>query len=125
MSEKRILSVGQCFADHGSITRTFQQHFQARVVSADSADEALALLGRDRFDLVLVNRVLDLDQTYGMEIIKQMKANEKLASTPVMLVSNHDDAQREAVSAGAVPGFGKGSLGQPQMVARVRDVLGA
>jgi PleD family two-component response regulator len=125
MSEKRVLSVGQCFADHSSITRTFQQHFQARVVGADSAHEAIALLGQDRFDLVLINRVLDADQTHGMEIIKQMKADEKLASTPVMLVSNYDDSQREAVSAGALPGFGKASLGQPQMLARVRDVLGS
>lgn len=123
MSEKRVLSVGQCFADHGSITRTFQQHFQARVVPADSAHEAIALLERDRFDLVLINRVLDVDQTCGMDIIKQIRADEKLASTPVMLVSNYDDAQREAVAAGALPGFGKASLGQPQMVARVREVL--
>jgi two-component system chemotaxis response regulator CheY len=123
MSEKHVLSIGQCGADHGSISRTFQQHFQARIVSADSADEALGLLRRESFDLVLINRVLDMDQTYGMEIIKQMKADEKLAATPVMLVSNYDDAQREAVSAGALPGFGKASLGQPQMLARVRDVL--
>ena len=123
MSERRVLSVGQCFADHGSITRAFQQHFSAQVVPADSADEALTLLRRDRFDLVLVNRVLDADQTYGLEIIRQMKADGELASTPVMLVSNHDDAQREAVEVGSLPGFGKASLGQPQMLARVREVL--
>lgn len=125
MAEKRVLSVGQCFADHGSITRTLAQHFKAQVVPADSAQEALALLRRGGIDLVLVNRVLDADQTYGLEIIKEMKADAELAKTPVMLVSNYEDAQRDAIAAGALPGFGKASLGQPQMLGRVREALGA
>jgi hypothetical protein len=41
-----------------------------------------------------------------------------------MLVSNHEDAQREAVQAGALPGFGKASLGQPAMIARLKGGLG-
>lgn len=123
MPEKRVLSVGQCFADSSSITRVFSQHFQAQVVSADSADEALSLLRGGKFDLILVNRVLDADQTYGLEIIRQVKADHELATTPVMLVSNYDDAQSEAVRVGALPGFGKAALGQPAMLARVRQVF--
>ena len=73
---------------------------------------------------MLINRVLDADQTYGLEIIKQVKADQKLAATAVMLVSNYDDSQSEAVRVGALPGFGKASLGQPAMLARVRQILG-
>jgi two-component system chemotaxis response regulator CheY len=124
MSQKRILSVGQCFADHGSISRTFAQHFQAEVVGADAADEALALLRRGGIDLVLVNRVLDADLSLGMEILRQVQADPELRRTPVMLVSNYDDAQREAVEAGGRAGFGKASLGQPRMLAQVRAALG-
>jgi len=40
------------------------------------------------------------------------------------LVSNYTDAQAQAVQAGAEPGFGKSSLGQPQMLDRVRAFLG-
>jgi two-component system chemotaxis response regulator CheY len=121
---KRILSIGQCFADHGAISRMFQGHFGAEVTPADSASEALALLRRERFDLVLVNRILDADGSSGLDIIRDVKADAALQAVPVMLVSNYDDAQRQAVAAGAAPGFGKAALSQPQTLARLRNLLG-
>ena len=42
---------------------------------------------------------------------------------PVMLVSNYEDSQRQAVLAGAAPGFGKSALGQSQMIDRLRQFL--
>ncbi len=41
MAANQVLSVGQCMADHGSISRLLRQAFAADVVSADSVDEAL------------------------------------------------------------------------------------
>jgi CheY-like chemotaxis protein len=123
VSAKRILSAGQCGADHAAIVRTFGQHLQAEVVAADSVDEALVQLRQGGFDLVLVNRVFDADGTPGLELVKQVQADEQLRQTRLMLVSNHEDAQREAVTAGALPGFGKAALGHPQMLARVRSFL--
>jgi hypothetical protein len=52
-----------------------------------------------------------------------VKEDDALAKVPVMLVSNYAAAQAEAVAAGAVPGFGKSSLGRPDMLERVRAVL--
>jgi PleD family two-component response regulator len=124
MSGKRVLSVGQCFADHSHIARTFEQAFAAEVVGVDTTLEALEKLRAESFDLVLVNRVYDADGSPGLELIRQVKGDEDLKQTPVMLVSNYDDAQREAVAAGAEPGFGKASLGAPQMINRVKGVLG-
>jgi two-component system chemotaxis response regulator CheY len=121
MSGKRILSIGQCGADHAALARTFQREFGASIVPADSAAEALDALQQQPFDLVLVNRILDVDGASGMDIIRQIKA---ASPTPVMLVSNHEDAQREAQQVGAAPGFGKAALGQPHMLARVRSLLG-
>lgn len=123
MSVKRVLSVGQCGADHYSVSRTLQGHFGAEVVAADGAAEALGLMEQQAFDLVLVNRVFDTNGASGLDFIRQLTQREPKAIVPVMLVSNYDDAQREAVAAGARPGFGKASLGQPQMLARVRDAL--
>jgi hypothetical protein len=40
-----------------------------------------------------------------------------------MLVSNYDDAQEEAIAAGAAPGFGKSALYGPLVVERVRAFL--
>jgi two-component system chemotaxis response regulator CheY len=123
MSNKRVLSVGQCFADHGSITRTLQRHFAAELVGVDDAPAALARLRTETFALVLVNRQLDLDGSAGLQIIKQIKGDEQLRHLPVMLVSNYEAAQNEAVAAGALAGFGKASLGQPHMLARLQPLL--
>jgi CheY-like chemotaxis protein len=120
---KRVLSVGQCFADHSGITRVLRGPFGAEVIAVDSARQALEQLGRESFALVLVNRVFDADGSSGLDLIRALKADERLRAVPVMLVSNYDDAQAEAVRAGAMPGFGKGALGQPHMLARVEPYL--
>jgi CheY-like chemotaxis protein len=124
MPTKRVLSVGQCYADHSSIARSLRTHFDAQVVPADSAAEALGLLESEAFDLVLINRVLDAGGASGLDFLRQLTQEPPRANVPVMLVSNYDWAQEEAVKAGARPGFGKSSLGQPQMLARLREVLG-
>jgi CheY-like chemotaxis protein len=123
MPAKKVLSLGQCWADHGAISQVFMRHFGAEVVSADTTAEALNLLQEQSFALVLVNRLLDQDGSRGLEFIRQLKNDEALRRFPAMLVSNHEDAQREAVQAGAEPGFGKAALGQPAMVGRVRPFL--
>jgi CheY-like chemotaxis protein len=124
MAGKRVLSVGQCMADHSGISRALGAAFGAEVVPASTAQEAFARLRGGDFDLVLINRVLDQDGTPGVEAVRAIKGDEALRDVPVMLVSNHADAQSEAVRAGAVPGFGKAELGRPAMLARVGAVLG-
>jgi len=124
MASKRVLSVGQCFADHGSLARTLKQHFGAEVVAADGPAEALGLLEQQAFDLVLVNRVFDADGGSGLAFIRQLTQRQPQVTIPVMLVSNYEDAQREAVAAGARPGFGKAALGLPQTLLRLKEVLG-
>jgi CheY-like chemotaxis protein len=123
MGGKRVLSVGQCWADHGSIAHIFEKHFSADVQPAHSAADALTKLRNGGFDLVLVNRVLDGDGSSGVEFVRQLQADERLRHLPVMLVSNYDDAQKEASAAGAVPGFGKASLGQSHMLSRLKKYL--
>ncbi len=123
MSGKRVLSIGQCGADHGAIARTLHRQFAADVVPAEDWDDALPHLRHEPFDLVLVNRLLDVNGSAGLEIIKKLKANEELRRLPVMLVSNLDDAQEEAIQAGAEKGFGKASLGQPATLERLRRFL--
>ena len=123
MAARRVLSVGQCFADHSAISRTLRTQFAAEVVPADDAEEALQRVREEAFDLVLINRIFDRDGSQGLELIKELKADEKTAQIPVMLVSNYEDSQQQAVAAGAVPGFGKSALGHPQMLGRVKSYL--
>jgi CheY-like chemotaxis protein len=120
---KRVLNVGQCAMDHGTIRWLIEEHFEARVVPAASAEEALSQLRGGAYDLVLVNRKLDADDSDGMDVLRALKADAALAPLPVMLVSNYPDAQQEAEAAGAVPGFGKSQVSSPETLERLRAYL--
>jgi two-component system chemotaxis response regulator CheY len=122
---KRVLSLGQCGADHGSISGVLRDQLRAEVTAAHTFEEALAKLRKGGFDLVLVNRVLDHDGRSGLDFIDRVKGDAQLRGVPVMLVSNYEDAQAEAVARGALPGFGKAALRQPETLERLRTALGA
>jgi hypothetical protein len=56
-----------------------------------------------------------------LELIRQLR--EQHPGVPVMLISNYSDAQREAELAGAVPGFGKAELNDPDLSNRLASSL--
>ena len=121
MSANRVLSVGQCGFDSGSIERLFQRDFGAVVESVDSAREAKAQLTAGEFNLVLINRRLDADGSSGIALLEQLRS--QAPETPMMLVSDRADAQAEAVGKGALPGFGKSALGSDETATKIREVL--
>ena len=120
----RVLSVGQCGFDHRSISGYLAERFGAEVERADSLDDTRDAMRSARYDLVLVNRVLDEDGSSGLELIRALKHDPALADVPVMLVSNHADAQEAAFDLGASPGFGKASLHSDATLARIKALLG-
>lgn len=121
---KRILDVGNCGPDHAAIKQFFTQHFDCDLMRADRAEDALAQLESGPVDLVVVNRKLDIDYSDGLEVIRQIKANPSMASTPVMLITNYPEHQDKAIQIGALRGFGKLEFGKPEAIARVREALG-
>lgn len=121
---KRVLDVGQCSLDHGAIRRLVEGRFGAQVVQAHQLHDALTALRGGAFDLVLVNRKLDIDGDDGLKIVKAIKADPQLSSTPVMLVTNFAEHQQTAVAAGAEPGFGKAQLDDPATLETLSRVLG-
>jgi CheY-like chemotaxis protein len=123
MLRKRILSVGQCAADHWAIGRLVNRHFDAELHAADTIPEALNALRQTRADLVLVNRILDADGSSGLAFIRQLKTDQSLSDIPVMLVSNYDDAQSQAATLGALPGFGKAVLEDPRTLTRLEALI--
>lgn len=120
----RVLNVGQCSFDHGTIVRHLKAVYGAEVIGADTANEALVSLRAGSFDLVLVNRVLDSDGTAGLDLIRALRVEPQVAQTPVMLVSNFAQAQAEAQNLGALPGFGKADLRPGARVASLDAALG-
>jgi two-component system chemotaxis response regulator CheY len=122
MSNK-VLSLGQCAADNFAITHFLEGNFGAEVIAADTAPEALAYLRNDHFDLVLVNRLLDVNGASGLAFISQVKEDPSLASVPIMLISNYADAQQQALTRGALPGFGKATLSDVEVINRLKPLL--
>lgn len=127
MSESRtvrVLDVGQCGYDHRRISSLLTDRFGARVERADRIESALEAMREGGFDLVLVNRILDAEGSQGLDLIRRAGNDPAINGTPIMLVSNYEDAQQAAVQAGALPGFGKSDLGNEQLIERLAEVLG-
>ena len=118
----RVLDVGNCDPDHAAI-RGLLRHFNAQVDRVMFVPEALKALERERYDLVLVNRLVFADSSEGIELIKAMQADERFKQTPVIMISNFPEAQQRAVAAGAVPGFGKSALRGPATLELLKQYL--
>lgn len=109
-----VLCVGNCGFDQSTLNSYLMSRFDATVLTADRAADADAVLAKRDVDLVLVNRVFDRDGDSGIDWIRRHfgKEGASAGSRPMraMLISGYEDAQHEAVRAGAVPGFGKSDL---------------
>jgi two-component system, chemotaxis family, chemotaxis protein CheY len=116
----KIVSLGQCGVDHPAIVRFCREAAGAEVVGTETIPQTLAVEGAD---LILVNRILDATGESGLDFIRQFRADPARQATPVVLVSNYADAQREAQALGAMPGFGKSSLNRPESAAALRAAL--
>jgi len=119
---KRVLSIGNCGFDNGSL-RSIVSSFGAEVTAAEDWPDAAEMLRREKFSLVLVNRNLDADGSDGLEIIREIKQSPEFQATPVMLLSNYPEYQAKAIGAGAEPGFGKSELGSRQTSERLAAFL--
>jgi len=120
---KRVLDIGNCVPDHGAIRAMLEKTFRAEVVQADGTSDALTALQKEPFDLILVNRKLDQDYSDGLDVIKSIKSDAKLASVPCMLITNYPDQQQVAVAAGAEYGFGKKELYTDETRSRLAKFL--
>ena len=119
--EKTVLDVGQCGVDGPRLETFLSRGLHCRVDSADTIDDAIDKLTSQHYDLCLVNRKLAFEGSSGVDLIAAAK--DAGVATPIMLVSDREDAQEEATELGALPGFGKSQLDDPQTVQRLRDVL--
>ena len=124
--KQTVISVGQCGYDNSrirSLIRSIDSTVEIKETdSHQETMEVLASLGEAA--LVLVNRVFDMDGASGMELISQLKSKEsEFAGIPVMLVSNYEKSQAEAIANGAIPGFGKSELQSVETRRKIESVL--
>jgi CheY-like chemotaxis protein len=104
----RILDIGECGFDGPRMAALWQKKLGAQVDRIASGEEAQQRLDEHDYNLVLVNRVLAVDGSSGLDVIKTLR--DTGTKVPVMLVSDLADAQDAAVELGAVRGFGKSRL---------------
>ena len=115
----KILDVGQCGFDGPRMASLWEDELGAAVDQADSGEDAVQQAKGGKYDLILVNRVLADDGSSGLDVIKDLI--DSGTNTPVMLVSDRDDAQEKAVKLGAMRGFGKAELDSPTTLKLVAD----
>ena len=124
--KQTVISVGQCGYDNSrirSLIRSIDSTVEIKETdSHQETMEVLASLGEAA--LVLVNRVFDMDGASGMDLIRQLKSKaSQFAGIPVMLVSNYEKSQAEAIANGAIPGFGKSELQSVETRQKIESVL--
>jgi len=82
-------------------------HFGASVIQSHGVNDTLEILRKQSVNLVTINRKLDRDYSDGLDVAIAIKSDAELSSVPVMLVTNYDEHQETAMTAGCVRGFGK------------------
>jgi DNA-binding response OmpR family regulator len=77
------------------------------------------------FDLILVDQILP--DMRGNDIVKALKAEEKLKAVPIMILSNfgQNELIQEAMNLGAVDYILKYQIEPADLVAKVKEILKA
>ena len=119
---KTVVLVGHCGPDMFMLKTAVGRALpEATIVSVNDVDA----LGeyRTSASLLLVNRELDggFDSRGGIELIQQVIQQDD--PPVVMLISNYEDAQQEALAAGATLGFGKTQLYDKSTVQLLREAV--
>lgn len=121
---KTILLVGHCGPDMSMIRSALRSFLPDAVFTVANDERKLASLAAES-DLLLINRVLDGAFTVngGLDLLERF-AKDGAKTPAVILVSDIDEAQKEAERRGARPGFGKRALRSEATRERVLAALG-
>ena len=124
MSKKKVLDIGQCDFDHSQI-KALLESLGCQVLREHTAEQGMLALVMEGADLVLINRIFDRDGGSGLDLISKIKgSNPALAAIPLMLVSNYEEAQKQAVEKGALQGFGKANINATTTKELIKKALG-
>ncbi len=94
-----------------------------RVIEASDGQEALALLGRTRVDVVLAD--VNMPVLSGPELLERMRSEPGLAGTPVIIVSSERGERRiEELRRGGASAYVTKPFRPEQIEQTLREVLG-
>ena len=117
-----VLLVGHCGFDSGGLSAAAERALPGARVERVNSQEALDAK-RGEGVVLLVNRVLDgrFDASDGIDLIQKEVAR---GGVRPLLVSNYQESQQRAEEAGGLKGFGKGDVGTPTALERIRAAAG-
>jgi two-component system chemotaxis response regulator CheY len=116
-----ILLVGHCGVDGPRLQTELSTNLPDVQVTRVNSTGDLNRCCDEGPDLLLVNREpVGFDED-GLDIVR--KVRQAHPECKVMLVSDYPEAQQEAVTAGALPGFGKSQMGSRKLTETVKQAL--
>jgi DNA-binding response OmpR family regulator len=122
-TEKKILFV----EDDPVVLTLYRNRLQREgfeVLFAEDGEVALSVLSRVRPDLVVLD--LMLPKVNGVDVLKHIRADERLKATPVLILSNAymTELAQKAMQSGANKGMLKTECTPAKLVEAIRDMLG-
>lgn len=87
----RILIVEDSSAMRAFVRATLEEGGQAEVQEAQSGFEALRMLPRQRYDLVIVD--VNMPDINGLELVSFMRRSEEHRATPLLIISTEASAR--------------------------------
>jgi CheY-like chemotaxis protein len=122
-TDKKILLV----EDEPIAQTLYQNRLQRegfKISFAEDGELALSALAKDKPDLVVLD--LMLPKLNGPEVLKHIRSEERLKSTPVLIISNAymSELSQKAMESGATRGMLKTECTPGRLVETVRDMLG-
>lgn len=123
MAKAKILFI----EDEPALQKTLAEFLRGhgyRVISALDGEIGLRLAKSERPDLVLLDLILP--RRHGLEVMKAMHADPKLASVPVIVLSNVESSEsvEQAVELGAKAYLVKTSYTLDEVLEKIKGVLG-
>jgi len=119
---KKVILVGNCDYDGPQMKSVIEREYDAEVQDIKSMDEAMMIIDEEDLNLILINRIGDLDSRNGLELIDYVVNKNK---GPIILITNYHDKMNEAVEHGALEGFGKEDILSDELepVKRILDPI--
>lgn len=123
---KKVLLVGHCSPDSSYLKVSLKKaDADAEVIRVNNQQALEEHLAQNNNSLLLLNRILDGRFTLPSGVENIVEIRKTHPDLPMMLVSNHADAQQAAEQAGALPGFGKREVTSDRTVKLLHDALAA
>lgn len=94
-----ILSVDDSITNLELVRIAFDEYEHVSITDATNGKQALELLEKDDFDVVLLD--ISMPEMDGIEVLEKIRANEALKQIPVLMVTADADKEKEALKKGA------------------------